>query len=91
MTPASGRRGARLSAGMRGPRGDDVTPGSPGLAGLLADRAVDLDGRPGVLSWREDGTPLSVLVFTVVDGRITEIAVVIDPAALALMDLPDPA
>jgi RNA polymerase sigma factor (sigma-70 family) len=51
-------------------------------------RAVLVDGLPGIISWREDGTPLSVLAFTVVDGRITDITVVIDPAKLALMDLP---
>ncbi|RFC70691.1 sigma-70 family RNA polymerase sigma factor [Streptomyces sp. AcE210] len=54
-------------------------------------RAVLVDGLPGIISWREDGTPLSVLVFTVVDGRITDLTVVIDPAKLVLMDLPDPA
>ncbi|MFJ4623436.1 hypothetical protein [Streptomyces sp. NPDC088812] len=37
------------------------------------------------------GTPLSVVAFTVADGRITHITIVIDPAVLALMDLPDPA
>ncbi|GAA3114153.1 sigma-70 family RNA polymerase sigma factor [Streptomyces rectiviolaceus] len=52
-------------------------------------RAVLVNGLPGVMSWREDGAPLSVLAFTVVDGRITDIAVVIDPAKLALMDLPE--
>ncbi|MFD5257694.1 hypothetical protein ACFWM5_33360 [Streptomyces bobili] len=41
-------------------------------------------------SWGEDGKPVSVLAFTVVDGRITGITVVIDPAKLALMNLPDP-
>ncbi|MEU9287853.1 sigma-70 family RNA polymerase sigma factor [Streptomyces sp. NPDC048275] len=54
-------------------------------------RTVLVNGLPGIISWREDGTPLSVLAFTVVDGRITGITVVIDPAKLALMDLPDPA
>ncbi|MFD9436177.1 sigma-70 family RNA polymerase sigma factor [Streptomyces sp. NPDC060002] len=53
-------------------------------------RAVLVNGLPGIISWREDGTPLSVLAFTVVDGRITGIAIVIDPAKLALLDLPDP-
>ncbi|MES5824745.1 sigma-70 family RNA polymerase sigma factor [Streptomyces sp. RG80] len=53
-------------------------------------RAVLVNGLPGIISWREDGTPLSVLAFTVIDGRITDITVVIDPAKLALMDLPDP-
>ncbi|MCT2588767.1 sigma-70 family RNA polymerase sigma factor [Streptomyces sp. N2-109] len=54
-------------------------------------RAVLVNGIPGVVSWHEDGTPLSVLAFSVVDGRITGITVVIDQAKLALMDLPDPA
>ena len=54
-------------------------------------RAALVNGLPGVVSWREDGAPLSVLAFTVVEGRITGIAAVIDPAKLALMDLPDPA
>ncbi|MFC8144070.1 sigma-70 family RNA polymerase sigma factor [Streptomyces paradoxus] len=54
-------------------------------------RAALVDGRPGIISWREDGTPLSVIAFTVVDGRITGMTVVIDQARLALMNLPDPA
>ncbi|MFJ4648866.1 sigma-70 family RNA polymerase sigma factor [Streptomyces bobili] len=53
-------------------------------------RAVLVNGLPGMVSWGEDGTPVSVLAFTVVDGRITGITVVIDPAKLALMNLPDP-
>ena len=54
-------------------------------------RAVLVNGLPGIISWREDGTALSLLAFTVLDGRITDITVVVDPAKLALMDLPDPA
>jgi RNA polymerase sigma factor (sigma-70 family) len=54
-------------------------------------RAVLVNGRPGIVSWREDGAPLSVIAFTVVDGRIADIAVVTDPARLASMDLPNPA
>ncbi|GAA3224031.1 hypothetical protein [Nonomuraea helvata] len=50
-----------------------------------------VNGLPGMLSWREDGTPLSVLMFTVAAGRITDIAALVDPARLAAMDLPDPA
>ncbi|KAB8187988.1 sigma-70 family RNA polymerase sigma factor [Microbispora catharanthi] len=53
-------------------------------------RAALVNGLPGFVSWREDGTPLSVMAFTVVDRRITRIAVVIDPARLAAMDLPEP-
>ena len=54
-------------------------------------RVVLVGGLPGIMSWHADGTPLSVLAFTVVDGRITGVTVVIDPARLALMDLPTPA
>ncbi|MGW1079952.1 hypothetical protein [Kitasatospora sp. NPDC002522] len=54
-------------------------------------RAALVGGRPGVVSWREDGTPLSVLAFTVTDGRITAITGVVDPAKLAQLNLPDPA
>lgn len=49
-----------------------------------------VDGLPGMVAWHADGTPLSVLVFTVADGRITDIAIVADPARLASLDLPDP-
>ncbi|WHM36504.1 sigma-70 family RNA polymerase sigma factor [Streptomyces sp. BPTC-684] len=49
-----------------------------------------VNGLPGVISWNQDGTPLSVLAFTVTDGRITHIQAVVDPAKLALADLPAP-
>ncbi|MGC5531067.1 sigma-70 family RNA polymerase sigma factor [Streptomyces sp. SR-10] len=69
-----------------------VAAGAHLSAGAAArGRAVLVDGLPGVVSWREDGTPLSILAFTVVDGRITDITVMADPSKLALMDLPDPA
>jgi RNA polymerase sigma-70 factor (ECF subfamily) len=60
-------------------------------AAAARGRAVLVDGRPGIVSWREDGAPLSVIAFTVVDGRIVGIAVVSDPATLTSMELPDPA
>lgn len=49
-----------------------------------------VNGRPGVIARNEDGTPPSLLAFTVTDGLITGITAVVDPAELALMDLPDP-
>jgi RNA polymerase sigma-70 factor (ECF subfamily) len=52
--------------------------------------AVFVGGLPGVVAWREDGTPLSVVAFTVADGRITGIAAVADPVKLASMTLPEP-
>ncbi|TDC96646.1 sigma-70 family RNA polymerase sigma factor [Nonomuraea deserti] len=54
-------------------------------------RAVLVNGLPGIVSWREDGTPLSVLAFTVADGRIAGITVLADRTRLAAMILPDPA
>ncbi|MFK8910281.1 sigma-70 family RNA polymerase sigma factor [Streptomyces sp. YS-3] len=80
------------------PAGVVVTLGATGVAAgakLSADaavrgRAVLVNGLPGVLSWRADGTPLAVLAFTVTHGRITEITAVVDPARLARMDLPAP-
>ncbi len=63
------------------------------LSAAAATRGLSVlvDGRPGVVSWHEDGAPLSVMAFTVVDGRITALAVVTDPAKLASLDLPSPA
>ncbi|MFJ8661944.1 sigma-70 family RNA polymerase sigma factor [Streptomyces sp. NPDC093795] len=61
------------------------------VAGAAArGHAATINGRPGVIAWNEDGTPLSLLVFTVADGRITEITAMVDPTELALMDLPAP-
>ncbi|GGV66808.1 DNA-directed RNA polymerase sigma-70 factor [Streptomyces longisporoflavus] len=61
------------------------------IAGQAArGHAVSVNGRPGVISWNEDGRPLSLLVFGVTDGLIVEMSAFVDPAALALMDLPDP-
>ncbi|MGW7066943.1 sigma-70 family RNA polymerase sigma factor [Streptomyces sp. NPDC054855] len=68
-----------------------VAAGAKLAAGAAtAGHAAIVNGLPGVISWHEDGTPLSVLAFTVVDGRITEMTAVVDPAKLALMDLPAP-
>ncbi|MEW2354252.1 sigma-70 family RNA polymerase sigma factor [Spirillospora sp. NPDC029432] len=79
------------------PDGRFVTIGATEVAtrarlagGMARARAATVDGRPGVISWSEDGTPLSLLAFTVAGGRITEMIAVVDPAELALMDLPDP-
>jgi RNA polymerase sigma-70 factor (ECF subfamily) len=61
-----------------------------GAAAAARQRAVLVNGLPGIVSWREGGAPLSVLAFTVVDGRIIGITGVANPATLAAMDLPDP-
>ncbi len=53
-------------------------------------RTVLVGGLPGVVAWRGDGSPLSVVAFVVADGRVARIAAVADPARLASMDLPKP-
>ncbi|MFC7584687.1 hypothetical protein ACFQYP_13800 [Nonomuraea antimicrobica] len=69
-----------------------VATGARLSAGAAArGRAVLVNGLPGLLSWHADGSPVSLISFTVVDGRITGIAVVANPATLASMDLPLPA
>ncbi|MEU6389631.1 sigma-70 family RNA polymerase sigma factor [Streptomyces sp. NPDC046939] len=79
------------------PGGRFVTIGATEVAGRarVAGGAAHghpavVDGRPGVIAWNEDGTPLSVLAFTVTGDRITAITAVVDPAELARMDLPGP-
>jgi RNA polymerase sigma-70 factor (ECF subfamily) len=68
-----------------------VAAGARLSAGAAArGRAVLVNGLPGIVSWREDGTPLAVIAFTVVGGRIAGITVLADPVRLASMDLPDP-
>ena len=68
-----------------------VAAGARAAAGQAAStRTALVDGLPGVVSWRADGTPLSILAFAVTDGRITAITAVIDPAKLARLHL-DPA
>ncbi|OEJ28701.1 RNA polymerase subunit sigma-70 [Streptomyces agglomeratus] len=80
------------------PHGQFVTLGATEVAtraktagGAAQGHAATVNGRPGVISWSETGTPLALLAFTVTDGRITEITAVTDPAKLALINLPDPA
>jgi RNA polymerase sigma-70 factor (ECF subfamily) len=60
-----------------------------GADAAVSGRAVLVNGLPGILAWREEGTPFSLLAFTVVDGRIAAITAVTDPAVLAALDLPD--
>ncbi|WIX85946.1 sigma-70 family RNA polymerase sigma factor [Amycolatopsis sp. DG1A-15b] len=60
------------------------------IGAAAAGRPVLVGGLPGVVAWRADGTPMSVVAFTVVDGRIVSIASVADPVKLASMELPEP-
>ncbi|MFE5793951.1 sigma-70 family RNA polymerase sigma factor [Streptomyces sp. NPDC056503] len=69
-----------------------VAAGARMFSGQVArHRPVLLDGTPGHMSWRPDGTPLSVIAFTVVEDRITGIRIVVDPVKLASIHLPAPA
>lgn len=61
------------------------------LSAAARGRAVLVNGRPGFVAWSEDDAPLSIIAFTVADGRIVDIAVVTDPAKLAAANLPHPA
>ncbi|MEV6156972.1 sigma-70 family RNA polymerase sigma factor [Nonomuraea sp. NPDC052129] len=63
-----------------------VATGARMVSGAVArHQAVLVNGLPGYVSWREDGTPLSIISFTVADGRIAAIAILADPARLASM------
>jgi len=89
---------AVLRADAGGDGGVRTVPGAPAIArqALLfgaAVRAADelrpvlVNGGPGVLAVRA-GRPLSVLGFTVVDGLVTAVEVLADPARLRALDLP---
>ncbi|MEW9548012.1 sigma-70 family RNA polymerase sigma factor [Nonomuraea sp. NPDC050783] len=61
-----------------------VASGARMVSGTVArHQAVLVNGLPGYVSWREDGTPLSLISFTVTGDRITAITIVADPARLA--------
>ncbi|MEU6797879.1 sigma-70 family RNA polymerase sigma factor [Nonomuraea wenchangensis] len=66
----------------------EVAAGARRFAGEVArQRPVLVNGVPGHMSWRADGTPLSVIAFAVGGGRITGIHIVVDPAKLAAIRL----
>jgi RNA polymerase sigma-70 factor (ECF subfamily) len=67
-----------------------ATGARTGAGAAALARAVTVNGLPGFMTWREDGAPVSVTAFTVVNGSITGIAVVANPAKLASMELPIP-
>lgn len=70
----------------------EVAAGARMFSGEVArHRPVLVNGIPGHMSWRLDGTPLSVIAFTVTEGRITAIRIVVDPAKLASIQLSEPA
>ncbi|GAA1642757.1 sigma-70 family RNA polymerase sigma factor [Nonomuraea maheshkhaliensis] len=51
-------------------------------------RDVLVDGLPGFMSWRADGTPLSILYFAVTGDRITAITALTNSARLAAVNPP---
>ncbi|MEV6276314.1 sigma-70 family RNA polymerase sigma factor [Nocardia sp. NPDC051832] len=62
----------------------EVAAGARRFSGEVArQEPVLVDGRPGHLSWRPDGTPLSATAFTVAGGRIAAIHIITDPVKLA--------
>ncbi|MBO2447227.1 sigma-70 family RNA polymerase sigma factor [Actinomadura barringtoniae] len=68
-----------------------VASGATAFSGAtLRYREVLVDGLPGFVSWREDGTPISILAFEVTGDRITKITAIVDPAKLASAAPPDP-
>ncbi|SFW62593.1 hypothetical protein [Amycolatopsis australiensis] len=54
------------------PGATNVAAGARFVAASDANKVL-VDGLPGVVAWREDGSPLPVAVFTVADGRIVAI------------------
>ncbi|MHA7984402.1 sigma-70 family RNA polymerase sigma factor [Rathayibacter sp. CAU 1779] len=65
-----------------------VRHGVRGKNASVTARRVLVDGRPGAVAWRKDGSPFLVMRCTVVDGRLAVIESITDPARLAEMDLP---
>ncbi|MBV9779251.1 MAG: sigma-70 family RNA polymerase sigma factor [Acidobacteriaceae bacterium] len=55
------------------------------LAGFV--QPVLVNGTAGIVSWRPDGQPFSVMGFTVSGGKIIEIDVLRDPARLSRLNL----
>jgi RNA polymerase sigma-70 factor (ECF subfamily) len=68
-----------------------VAAGARMFSGEVArQRAVLVNGIPGHMSWGADGLPLSIIAFTVTQGRIAGIHIVVDPAKLASIHLTAP-
>ncbi|AKU14893.1 sigma-70 family RNA polymerase sigma factor [Luteipulveratus mongoliensis] len=65
-----------------------ATRAQRGAHSTVTGRPVLVNGEPGVVAWAANGTPVSVMACTVVDGRIVEIVSMRDPERLAAMDIP---
>jgi len=53
----------------------------------LSNQVVLVNGNVGIVSRRPDGTPFSVLGFTIAGGTIVEIDILADPERLNRLDL----
>jgi ketosteroid isomerase-like protein len=51
-------------------------------------RRVLVNGEPGIVAWRPNGKPLTVMACAVADGKIIEILSIRDPRRLASISLP---
>lgn len=74
---------------MREIRGAHVVASQALMFSQLARHVqpVVVNGDAGIISWRPDGQPFSVMSFTVREQRIVEIDVIRDPARLQRLDL----
>lgn len=80
------------------PRGLTVTVGSAavtdavrrGGSSHVTARRVLVNGKPGIAAWGARGKPVSIMVCTVADGRLTAMTSIVDPARLATLELPGP-
>lgn len=79
----------------RGPGALQVLRGARAIAGQAlmfsqfagTVRPLRVNGAAGLVSWRPDGQPFSLMSFTVESGRIVEIVVLNDPERLRRLDL----
>jgi RNA polymerase sigma-70 factor (ECF subfamily) len=85
--------GNALPGGMRVLRGREAVAGQAAtfhrMATLSTSRPALVNGRAGLVN-TVDGALLSVMGFTVTDGRITAIEILSDPERLDAVDLADP-
>ncbi|MEV8372850.1 sigma-70 family RNA polymerase sigma factor [Kribbella sp. NPDC056861] len=67
-----------------------ATKAQHGKNAKLTARNAVVNGNPGLVAWDKSSRIRSVMSCTIVNGRITEMVSVTDPARLAQLDLPAP-
>jgi RNA polymerase sigma factor (sigma-70 family) len=89
LNPDVVRRSDRVPAGARELRGARAVAESALFFSRLAHsvQPVLVNGAAGLVSWREDGQPFSVMAFTIRNDRIVAIDVLTDPERLRRLDL----